>query len=99
MTASQAEIVMQPITKVTNQKDCKPGHLYCAVVERESFNDEAIYDRPTYDSFEGLYWAGADGQLYAVANAVGEEDDEEPSYPDYDYLVEQVGSVNASYAK
>lgn len=86
------------VTKVTNQKDGKPGHLYCAVVIRESFNDEAIYDRPTYDSFEGLYWLGSDGELYAVANAVGEKDDEEPSYPEYDYLVEQVGSFNASYA-
>jgi hypothetical protein len=85
------------ITKITNQKDCKPGHLYCAVVEREAFDDERIYDRPVYHSFEGLYWFCADGELYAVANAIGESDDIEPSYPDYDYLVEQVGSFDASY--
>jgi hypothetical protein len=91
-------VVQTPATRITNQKDGKPGYLYCAVVERENFNDEAIYDRPTYDSFEGLYWLGGDGELYAVANAVGESDDIEPSYPDYDYLVEQVGSFNQSYA-
>ena len=77
------------MNKITSLKDCNPGHLYCAVVTRWDGERD-------YDSHEGLYWYSSDGELYARGGFLS-DDDEEPAFPEWDYLVEQAGAFDAFY--
>jgi hypothetical protein len=76
---------------IANSKECKPGHLYCAVLAVWSA-DHGDYR----DSFEGLYWADSHGCLYSYARNPA-DDGVDPAFPDYDYLVEQPGSFDGTY--
>ena len=88
------------MNKITNTKEMKAGHLYCAFRTVEDASGE-VYDRG-----DELLWCGVGGTLYTED---GDEWETSPMYLadgtcvsegfDYpDFFVEQTGSFNSDYA-
>ena len=77
------------VPRITDKTQCIPGKLYVACLIAEC-NGEP-------DFIGNLYWFGSDNNFYADGGFLG-SDNIEPSYPDWDYLIEQTHAFDASYA-
>lgn len=65
-----------------------PGALYCAITLLVDGTRE----------LGCLYWYSSDGDFY-IDNGIRHEPDLQPSYPDFDELVRQIGSFDPGFAE